>query len=124
MDLTLDTMPSGNIVRTHDAVRGTKIGDDWYAAGVLVSHDRLQAPWPVSDIQQLDGAAASELIRWQPEIIILGTGGGLTLPAPMFSARIMAAGIGFEAMASDAACRTYNVLVGENRAALLALIAL
>lgn len=121
MDLTLEPSPQGNIVRAYGE-RGARVGDDWYNAGLLMDRERLEAPWPVSRIEQIDTALAATLIGWQPALIVLGTGDSIRFPDQAFSARIMAAGIGLEIMSSDAACRTYNVLASENRAALLALM--
>jgi uncharacterized protein len=41
---------------------------------------------------------------------------------PRISAEIMQHGSGIEIMSTDAACRTYNVLLGEDRNVLAALI--
>lgn len=121
MDLTLEASPQGNIVRAFSE-RGARVGDQWYNAGLLMDRERLEAPWPVSRVEQLDSNLASALIGWRPELIVLGTGDQIQFPEQAFSARLMAVGIGFEVMSSAAACRTYNVLAGEHRAALLALM--
>ena len=48
-------------------------------------------------------------------IILLGTGSQQKFPARDLYAAILARGIGFEVMDTGAACRLFNVLVGENR---------
>lgn len=56
------------------------------------------------------------------DVLFVGTGAQIAhLPAD-FRATLEAAGIGVEAMASAAACRTYNVLLSEGRRVGLALI--
>jgi uncharacterized protein len=58
----------------------------------------------------------------KPELIIIGTGKRQHFPKPELLKILIAAKIGFEVMDSQAACRTYNILVGEGRQVLLALI--
>jgi uncharacterized protein len=45
----------------------------------------------------------------------LGTGQRQIFPAASFRAQFLGAGIGFEVMDTGAACRTFNVLVAEQR---------
>ncbi|RVT84171.1 hypothetical protein DXV76_10800 [Rhodobacteraceae bacterium CCMM004] len=49
------------------------------------------------------------------DILFVGTGAETAHPPPGFRAALEAAGIAVEAMATPAACRTYNVLLGEGR---------
>ena len=56
------------------------------------------------------------------ELIIIGTGKRQRFPKPELLKTLIEAKIGFEVMDSQAACRTYNILVGEGRQVLLALI--
>ncbi len=57
------------------------------------------------------------------ELVLLGTGVGQQFPPLALRRMLEAAGIGLEAMSTGAACRTYNVLLGEQRAVAAALIA-
>ena len=62
-------------------------------------------------------AAAAEL-----DVLFVGTGAEIA-PVPRgFRDALEAAGLGVEAMASPAACRTYNVLLSEGRRVGLALM--
>jgi uncharacterized protein len=63
-------------------------------------------------------AAALEL---EPEIILIGTGEGASLPDVELMSAIAERGIGLEFMTTPAACRTYNVLVHEQRRVVVAL---
>jgi uncharacterized protein len=49
------------------------------------------------------------------EVILLGTGAKIRFPHPRLSEPLRKASIGFEVMDTQAACRTYNILVGEGR---------
>lgn len=59
------------------------------------------------------------------DVLFVGTGAGLVLPAggfPAARAALEAAGVGVELMATPSACRTYNVLLGEGRRVAAALM--
>ena len=58
-----------------------------------------------------------------PELVLLGCGVEMALPDPALRAALRERGILLETMASGAACRTYNVLMGEERQVAAALIA-
>ncbi|MGR3713795.1 MAG: Mth938-like domain-containing protein [Shimia sp.] len=54
-------------------------------------------------------------LRDQVDFILMGTGPTMAPVDKSFREALEAAGIGVEPMASDTACRTYNVLVSEGR---------
>ncbi|MCG8433629.1 MAG: MTH938/NDUFAF3 family protein, partial [Gammaproteobacteria bacterium] len=70
------------------------------------------APQTLTDIQLNH---FEPLLELEPEIIILGTGKALQFPEREIMMHIMRQGVGFEVMDTAAACRTYNILIGEDR---------
>lgn len=58
-----------------------------------------------------------------PTILLVGCGPRAVPIPPQVSARLRAAGLVVEAMDTGAACRTYNVLVTEDRLVVAALVA-
>ena len=58
----------------------------------------------------LDAILAAEI-----DVLLMGTGAEIAHPPEPMRERLEAAGIGLEVMASPAACRSYNVLLGEGR---------
>jgi uncharacterized protein len=58
----------------------------------------------------------------KPDVVILGTGERQRFVHPRLVASLSALRIGVESMDSHAACRTYNILMGEGRKVTLALI--
>jgi uncharacterized protein len=62
------------------------------------------------------------MVDLKPELVLIGTGSRQRFPKPELLKALVQAKIGFEIMNSQAACRTYNILVGEGRQVLLALI--
>lgn len=63
------------------------------------------------------------LRQQQPEIILLGTGPRLRFPHPSLTRPLLESRIGLEVMDTGAACRTYNLLAGEGRKVLAAILA-
>ena len=85
-----------------------------YERSVIVLADRI-LDWEVSGFDGLDAAAFSALARLPLEILILGTGAVLRFPGASYSKILRAAGISMEVMDTCAACRTYNILLSEDR---------
>lgn len=63
------------------------------------------------------------LCQQQAEIILLGTGSTFRFPHPSLTRPLIEARIGLEVMDTGAACRTYNILAGEGRKVLAAILA-
>jgi len=80
-----------------------------------VSHQSVAAPWPVVSFAEITALTIAEATQVQPEIVIIGTGKKLRFPPPDALRPLRDASIGFEVMDTAAACRTYNVLLGEGR---------
>jgi uncharacterized protein len=69
------------------------------------------------------GEQDSRILDLEPEIVLLGTGARQIFPPGEFGARFLRKGIGVEVMDTGAACRTYNVLAGEQRRVVAVLLA-
>ena len=93
-----------------------------YAHAVLLSSDGAISAWPVESFDNLEASDFEQMIALKPELILIGTGARQRFPKPELLKSLISAKIGFEIMDSQAACRTYNILVGEGRQVLLALI--
>jgi uncharacterized protein len=74
------------------------------------------ATWRAGDAAPIL-AAAGEI-----DVLLHGTGPEIAHPDPDFRDALEAAGIGIESMATPAACRTFNVLLGEGRRVAAALL--
>ena len=94
-----------------------------FTQSLCVSHQAAAALWPVATFADITASAVATVIALQPEIVIIGTGKKLRFPTPTALAPLREHRMGFEVMDTAAACRTYNVLLGEGRqvAALLLL---
>ena len=93
-----------------------------YRHAVLLSSNGEILEWPVQSFDDLTAGNFSQMITIKPELILIGTGNRQRFPKPELLKPLIEAKIGFEIMDSQAACRTYNILVGEGRQVLLALI--
>jgi uncharacterized protein len=93
-----------------------------YAHAVVLSSDGAISNWPVAAFDDLKADNFAQLVDLKPELILIGTGKRQRFPKPELLKALISAKIGFEIMDSQAACRTYNILVGEGRQVLLALI--
>ncbi len=80
--------------------------------------DQLVTNCLPGSIAGFDALALSKLIEFGQSIIIVGTGAKQVLLGNSVLSTAYEAGVGVEVMTTPAACRCYNVLVGENRAVL------
>ncbi|GGB85044.1 Mth938-like domain-containing protein [Pseudoduganella buxea] len=101
---------------------GVEINAQPYDYSLLMLPETAPRAWPVSAFDQLTVEHFEQLLAEQPDVVILGTGERQRFIHPRLSAPLTAQRIGVECMDTNAACRTYNILMGEGRKALLALI--
>lgn len=100
---------------------------------VEVGHDRLSSSfvlastgerfeWNCARFEDLTPEHFLQLARLRPELVIFGSGNRLRFPSPGLITALIELQIGVETMDTQAACRTYNVLAGENRQVAVALL--
>ena len=92
------------------------------AGSVIVTRDAVIEDWRPPDVAALSIGDFEAAARASPEVVLLGTGERQRLPGPALYADFAARGIGLEVMDNRAACRTYNVLLGEYRDVAVALM--
>jgi uncharacterized protein len=119
MRFTQDT-GSGNSIQSYSE-RGIVINDRLFGTSVLVTAQQIET-WSPATVAELDARHIDALVERRPGIIVLGTGATLVFPPVQLLAGIQRHGIGIEVMANDAAARTFNVLLSEDRPVLLALL--
>src|SRR5712672_2868747 len=88
---------------------------DSTSASNLVRASAVQAAPDIRSMEDLAALDPSRILSQGPELVLLGTGPRQIFPAASFRAQFLSAGIGFEVMDTGAACRTFNVLVAEQR---------
>lgn len=88
----------------------------------LLAPDRLVEDWPVTSSEQFDLAAARAVAELEPEVVLLGTGPHQVFPPREAQVALLRQRIGIEVMDNAAACRTYNLLAGEGRRVVAAIM--
>lgn len=121
MKSTLDRPATPHVVRGYAPGR-LRIGEREFARSVIVCAATLIDDWRPQHIGELTAADLEPVLALRPQVLLLGSGARQVFPGPALLARLHAARIGFEVMDTGAACRTYNVLVGEGRDVAAALL--
>ncbi len=82
---------------------------------LIILPDKLIEPWQVNSFEELTEADFARFTELDVEVVLLGTGTRIRFPHPRLAKSLHAAHIGLEVMDTAAACRTYNILMSENR---------
>jgi uncharacterized protein len=98
-----------------------RVADRWITGNVLVGNDRIVEGWTTVAPHRLTIAELEPALALQPTIIVLGTGAEHLLPDVELMAEVAARSVGLEIMSTPAACRTFNVLLQEQRRVVAAL---
>jgi uncharacterized protein len=98
---------------------GFRVSGVVYAGPVLVFPD-LTTSWGGAALTA--ESLAPVIAHGGVEILLLGLGRRMVAFAPTLRPALKANGIGLEAMDTGAACRTFNLLIGENRRVAAALL--
>lgn len=94
---------------------------DWNQS-LLLTPERGAQAWPVASFDELGPEALTPILEYAPDVLLLATGRRLQIPDWTLQRELLARSIGLEAMSLDAAARTYNILAGENRRVMAAMI--
>lgn len=121
MKLTDDRIPGANLVRSY-ANGELTVGGAVLHASCLISADALITDWRPQTMAELTLGDLQPVIALQPELVVIGSGNRQRFPSTQLMAALLERGIGCEVMDTSAACRTYNVLVSENRRVVAALM--
>ena len=114
MRFTQDSTSATNLVRSYGSGE-LRVNDSVYRSAVIVSASAVEAAPDIRSMEDLVRLDPSRILAQGPELVLLGTGQRQIFPAASFRAQFLSAGIGFEVMDTGAACRTFNVLVAEQR---------
>ena len=98
------------------------VGDEDIRRSCLVSATTLTRGWPPHSVEDLTAAHLAAIFDLAPEVVVLSTGASQKFPRAALRAEFATRKIGLEVMEIGAACRTYNVLVGEERKVLAAML--
>jgi uncharacterized protein len=120
MKFTLESSSRVNLVRAYSRAE-LRIGGERVCSSCIVSADRLITDWPPARYEALLPEHLTAIFALQPEVVLLGTGERQRFPGTEIRAAFATRAVGLEVMDLGAACRTYNILVQEERRAVAAL---
>ncbi|MDO8606112.1 MAG: Mth938-like domain-containing protein [Phaeospirillum sp.] len=121
MDVT-PLIPVGRqIIKGYGDLGFTIAGVRWEGS-VLVFSDRT-VPWSPISLAEVTEEALDAVLKARPELLLLGCGPIMTPVPASIRIALRSGGIKLEVMDTGAACRTYNVLLAEERSVAAALIA-
>ncbi len=120
MKFTQQRPEGANVIRRYGA-DFIAIGDEEIRASCIVSASSI-TPWKPRSVEELAVEHLAALFELDPEVVVLATGVRQTFPRAALRAEFATRRIGFEVMEIGAACRTYNVLVAEERRVLAAIL--
>ncbi len=122
MKFHLDTGdPTANRIRAYAAGQVT-VNQQVYRCSVIITPQRILTDWPPQVFADLEASHFESIVALEPEVVLLGTGARLQFPHPAVTQSLAAAQIGLEVMDTGAACRTYNILMAEDRRVVAALL--
>jgi len=102
--------------------RTVTINETEHHHSLILTADSLHSPWPVKSLEHLDAQALAPIFESQPAVVLLGTGTRQQFPDARIFGQFGERGIGLEVMDNGALCRTFNILVAEDRAVTAAII--
>ncbi|ABM31827.1 Mth938-like domain-containing protein [Paracidovorax citrulli] len=104
-------------------------GADWIAVdgekltgSVVIGSRGERREWQCNRFEDLTAEHFALLAELDAEVVIFGSGQRNRFPPPAWLRPLMARRIGLETMDTQAACRTYNILAGEGRHVVAALL--
>ena len=103
---------------------GFRIAGESHRGSILVLPGRV-LPWPLQTIAEMTVESLVPVTEGgsAPAILLIGCGKGAALIPPALRQALREKGVVIDAMDTGAACRTYNVLLSEERRVAAALIA-
>lgn len=114
MKLTLENSTRVNWVRAYSPTE-LHIGEHVIRSRCVVSSTELITDWEPETYADLALPHLEVLLALKPDIVVLGTGPAQHFPPAAIRGAFASRRVGLEVMDIGAACRTFNVLVQEER---------
>jgi uncharacterized protein len=114
MKLTLDADSRVNLIRSYGPGE-VRVGEQILRGNCIVTATELVPEWKALSADSLVPTDLEVLFALSPEIVLLGTGATQRFPPAAVRAAFLERRIALEPMDLGAACRTFNILVQEER---------
>jgi len=98
------------------------VSGERYDHSIVVLAETVRDDWAVASFDELNESHFEYFLVLKPDVLLLGTGAQQRFPHPRLYRALTNAGIGVECMNTPAACRTYNILVAEDRKVVAAIL--
>jgi len=98
------------------------VNETVYHQSLVLTADVVHSPWPVTSLEELSVEMLEPILASDPSVVLLGTGEHQQFPEARLYGLFGQQGIGLEVMDNGALCRTFNILVAEDRAVTAAII--
>lgn len=121
MKVSLDTGTASHLIKAYGA-GSIQVNETVYSHDLIVMPESIEPEWVSAPVAELTPEHFAVVREYAPEILLLGTGRGQIFPPPRLMAELGRQGMGLEVMDTAAACRTYNVLMSEDRRVAAALM--
>lgn len=112
---------NGNAIEAYSE-NAVRINATEYQHNLLISRADIITPWPIQSLSQLTAEHLTTFIKMKPEIILIGHNEKNPLPPSSILDILTKQQIALECMLIAPACRTFNVLLGEDRRVVLGII--
>ena len=112
---------NGNIV-TGLGAGWVRVGAIEYRENIVLTREAIATGWAPSGFDGLADSDFANLLSYKPEVVLFGAGPTIRFPHPRLTHALTDARIGFDAMDTPAACRTFNILAAEGRSVVAALL--
>jgi uncharacterized protein len=114
MKLTDEKIPGLNLVTAYSPTE-IRIGEKVLQRSCVITAEQVVSDFRPQTLEELTAADLDTLFALDPEIVVIGSGPRQHFPDSNLIGAVLSRGIGCEVMDTGAACRTYNVLVSEDR---------
>jgi uncharacterized protein len=111
---TLEPPSHANLIRGYSETE-LRIGQQRLTRSCIVTAARLITDWEPATFADLTPAHLETIFALEPELVLLGTGPTQRFATAEVRAAFTQRHVGLEVMQLGAACRTFNVLLQEER---------
>ncbi|MFA9461631.1 Mth938-like domain-containing protein [Thiohalorhabdus methylotrophus] len=98
-----------------------RINEERFNESLMLFRESMWSGWLPERSGDLEAWHLEPLVDSGVEVLLIGTGDRLQFPEPRVTAPLVNNRIGVETMDTPAACRTYNLLMSEDRVVAAAL---
>lgn len=114
MKIDLEGNFAGHVIRSY-AAGVIQVNEKQVADSLILTREDLVLGWAPATVDELQLAHFQCVRDYLPEVLLLGTGSRQHYPDMRLLAELAAQGMGIEVMDTASACRTYNILLADQR---------